>query len=1250
MFGGLEVKGPDKKKEDASSVSKAAAPAASSSSAFSFMTSPSSPAHAEPAPSSGFSFLSSQPEPAKSRDSQDPAPNPTTSAFSFLSSPSRDESEAGGSPVAAPAAELAPPETVPATSSFGFLSNPTPTEPAAPTAPIADTVTGASPVTASGFGFLGGGASTHDTVSTMSRDSPVLSESGPSTDFFGAVNPHQPAGSGVVFGGGAAIGTKKPKKKRSRAAKVGVAANPATGAASAAVSAMTSPRPPTQSISIPEETTPTRHAAVDATRRAEEFMREKLQEESTAIQPATSQSSLPSFAPVQRDPSHDSDDDIMAAAKAAAEEAQNMNRRSLTDRMGLGNSLGGGLGGLFGRKNPSPPGAHMAAAASSNSRPPAPMMESTSASAALTPAERLQKEQEEVKRAMAERQLHMMQHTQPSSDSAETPAASNYEPVAVPSYAPNVISVMSVPAPRRPGAFAAPEPPRHIVVPKPKTATDIFQSMMTDFRSQVVVSMQRVSQLRQQRAALLEERFSATAKERLAVQQKAAAEAQQMTAAESEDFELADRMGAIIDGHERERAELATILKNIGRALKQLEQQKNHVVNAVTKCFASIQAKLKTFQAEQESKDSEDAAESLRRFSTTSRTMSAENERLQQDLKHIEKDETLVSEERKELEEAISEQSGTFEKLRDEAKTKLEEVDEEIEELRKQLAAKQAVAAGLRTEAAGHDEAVLRVRVKFARQLTRVQKKESTIRDNKEEWELEKTAYDRHHEAHESQVKTHSEALLARDQLLDALNKEVEMADTFESIVAKEIGFEAGTEAGELDDDLTLLQAEVVRCEAAVGEAKEILQVASSSLAGLEEEVKSLEFRIPELEEIKKTAATQRDFKAAGKASKEIKEATSRLKEVEEQLTSEAEERKAVSEVELGVLQVELQQKRTLANKKEKVSGLATMQRLADNVKRLIATKQSVCGNASENTIQGVGALVLDGQIKALRIEGQTYGDKFGGWTELMAEIGADDEVAETPAEQSVDAEEPVKEADTFREEVIAPPVESSPVEPEPQASKAEKMGAFRELTARLKELEDALEKAAANEEYEEAAELDDQLQQLLLDLGSLDLTEQDMDEALLEPVETVPSADLEADKQEEEATEVEEAPVEKEKTGAATEEEEPTEEEAPAEEVEAEAAEEEEEPAEEAEAEAAEEEEEPAEEEAPVEKEDLPADAADEAEEEVADVEKEEDSGDANSATEQTDQPLENGSEDNDTAVNGDEAVENNGDVELED
>lgn len=935
--------------------------------------------------------------------------------------------------------------------------------------------------------------------------------------------PAAAAGAGIMFGGA----KKGAVKKRTRTAKIGAAAQPVPPP---------HPYPPTPpALPAHEPATTTRHAALAAARKADEFLHEKSKE--TMMTAAAAVERPPSSVTAIRSvPSEE--DDIIAAAKAAAAEAHKLEAQKSAARTHLHHGgVGGGFGSLFRTRGRSPP-----TTVANSSRSPAVSMSTSSTSLGSTEPDAtfLQKEQEHVKRAMAERQLQMILQQQQQQQTKHSTASDDSEesdPDQPPYY--GGISQPTAIAPVSRSKFPA-SPMRSLMVPqqqqqpklavdvmsapRPKTASDNFHDMLDDFRRQVVTSMNEVTRLRQHRAGLLEERFVTNAKERLAVQQKKQALQYQAAAAASEDFERADLMSATIDRHEREEAEYGAILENIGRAIRELDRQKKAYVDAVTLCFQSMQTKLSAFQKEQESSDTKSAVEALNKYSILSKQLSAEHERLQNDWKHLERDAELVAEERHELEKAISEQSGTYEKLRDLARSKLADVDEEIEELRQQLQAKQAVAASLRTEAAGHDESVLKVRVKFARQLNRVQKKEMTIKDNQDEWESEKKSYETQKQQHERQVQDHSEAMLARDSLLDALAREVEMADTFASIVAKEIGFEvnAGLDEPECDDELAQMQANVVKCEAAVTESRAALKTVETLLNNLVAEVQMLERRIPQLEETKTQAAERRDFKAAGKASKEIKEAMSRLAECHEELKSDAAGRKELAEKELCQLELDLEEARKIANEKERVTGLATMARLADNVKRLVATKERVCGNAVERSVPGVGAFVLDAQIKVLLMEGQTYGDKYGGWTELMAGIYGEDNndkpAAAALASSSTEEGEPVANvgcksvdgAKSAQDTVVEESVDDGKISIE------ERMSMFRHVTQRLKESEEQLEAAVADEDFEKAAELDDVLQQLLAEVQALNMTDEEMelamvssdDPAVVTPAEAAPALD----------------------------------------------------------------------------------------------------------------------------------------------
>lgn len=488
-----------------------------------------------------------------------------SSSFSFISG-------SAPAPVPAPKPELA-------SSGFTFLETPAPEipEPKAPprelTAP------------SSSFGFMSAPASSY---------SPTI----------GRTPDAEPVGSGIVFGGAA---TKKPVKKRTRAQKVGTARTELlapTNVAPPRPSYSTSPPdtspPPNYKSVSPHPTygksaspTPpdlnatmdTKEAALEAARRAEEFMAQKMQETSTPQNSSgyVEDYGAPTTPPAQttvwtRSPE---DDDDYAAAKAAAEEAKAQLAAGRPPTDGL-------VGRFFSRKAPW---------SGSNNNVPGPSQHSLH-STYETPAERMQREQEEIKRAVAERQLAIQQNEVYLPREVKPESPQSVEQPEAPTWGSSISRSSSW---SRPTVPASP--------PAPKTPAEKLEAMLHSFEENVKRAMDRVAQMRDQHKGLLDERLVSLAKERLATQSMAAAEAQQMAAAEAEDYDLADRLAAVIDGYAREKAELTSILDNIGRALAELDSQKNQVVGEVAACFALVKEELQSFQGEQESNDKKDDTE-----------------------------------------------------------------------------------------------------------------------------------------------------------------------------------------------------------------------------------------------------------------------------------------------------------------------------------------------------------------------------------------------------------------------------------------------------------------------------------------------------------------------------------------------------------------------------------------------------------------------------------------------------------------
>uniref|UniRef100_A0A7S2XN44 UVR domain-containing protein n=1 Tax=Attheya septentrionalis TaxID=420275 RepID=A0A7S2XN44_9STRA len=564
-------------------------------------------------------------------------------------------------------------------------------------------------------------------------------------------------------------------------------------------------------------------------------------------------------------------------------------------------------------------------------------------------------------------------------------------------------------------------------------------------------------------------------------------------------------------------------------ALSELESQKKSVVLAVCESFSILQTQLESFQIDQSNMERDDGSEAMERFAATSKVLWAENERLNNEVKHVERDESLVTEERNELESSISEQTSEMEQVRDTASTQLNVVNEEIEELKKLLAEKEAVASELTVQVAEQEASIHRVRTKFSRQLNKIYKKEATVNENRNEWETEKSAYDQMKEEHEATVKSHSEALLAHEDMMSRLQHEIDSSQSMEKVIQKEIQFDNSS----LDDDtntnddvnneeMAKVQAQVVECEAAVDEANQVLVLATGIISGLKEEIRDIDTQIPSLEEAKKSAAVKRDFRAAGKAAKQIKEMMARKETCEEELEFEAADRLKAAQDSLQEVDQALTKQQAIAHEQEKKHGIGCMARLAKKIKRI---EQKRIDSNPENTddscitVTSVGMWVLSEEISALKMEGEALGDKFGGWEAIMEQVEdfVEEDTEEEGSQDSIEEEIVVEEEEQMEEEMDERIEEEEETEnvvvdaADVEETRQEAVEKFKELSFSLQNAEKDLEDAVAEEDFEKAAELDEILQQVQNKIEALGLSSKDLealdnvanhDEEMIQPVQ----------------------------------------------------------------------------------------------------------------------------------------------------
>jgi hypothetical protein len=1123
-------------------VEPAAAPAAAAAfSSFSFLN-PTAPEPATPTPpspaasvTSGFSFMMPDSTTTTATDPavENPAPSSVASSAAAAPSSGFDFMNSMATPAAVAAdAAIAPADGASAAIAAEESIIPTIAE----ETPAAE---GAAPAPSAGFWSLtetplvapSDGSSQAvppampTTVHTRTNSVGSVSSALSAPSVAPTSAPAQTGGliSGVTFGTSSA----KPriKKKKKRAARVGVGANHNDTAAVATTTPVPAPATPTPPVAK-DESKSAHDAAREATNRAEAFMQAKATEDArsapeTTTKRTTTTAAVSSSADFGLNPT-ESTDEVLAAAKEAAEQAKTMQHQQ----------KGKGFMGTFFkgfRASPNAVGMTRSSGSMSNSS-----KHSVGSNSSGNAMDRLAKEQQAMKQAMAKRQLQQQQEQQKSKKDDDddhddddvgfttsvggyTPATaepmeytsvtdtadaitkttisegSAFVPVSLPPPSPQKSSFsFMVPSYGEPAPIVESPLPVAPPVKIDNSPKQIFEHHQKYFSESVNRAMKKVDDARNLKKGLLEERFVALAKDRFATREIEQIEELLQAAIDEEDYEQADELGQKLDAHKREKSEVANMLANNKNALEKLESESTSLGELVVSCFEDLALRLGDLKKKEAASEKKDDNETLTQYASISKQLSTEHARLQQDLKHLERDEQLVGEERKELEDSIKDQTGEIETQKEESSSKLTEVEKEIEELRNALQRKQKEAADLRTSMFGFEDSISKVRVKFSRQLTRVDKKEISLKESRREWEIENQQQKIQKDAHDLQVQTHSDTLLAHEELTKTLESELKLSKEFSQIIPTQLGFmdDEESEAEEKDSDdegsLAQLKANVVKCEGAIDVAKKTLKMASAAIQNLQSELDMLVARIPELETHKKAAAAGRDFKAAGKFSKEIKDATARIKVCEDELNGDTKAKKASAEETLRQLDSEFLEAKNIADAREKLSGEKRMEILAKKIAQLVQEKAERCGESESEgwSVKSVAARVLEGQIMILVAEGQEIGSKYGGWDELMASVDLDDKASASSIKGAAQDPNNLPVDDVEQGDGEANIVDG--------VTSEERVTKIKELLTKCSEMEIEVEEAAAREDFEAAGELQEALDKINVEIEELNITDEE--------------------------------------------------------------------------------------------------------------------------------------------------------------
>ena len=414
----------------------------------------------------------------------------------------------------------------------------------------------------------------------------------------------------------------------------------------------------------------------------------------------------------------------------------------------------------------------------------------------------------------------------------------------------------------------------------------------------------------------------------------------------------------------------------------------------------------------------------------------------------------------------------------------------------------EAEAVTLNTELATHKTSIDNVRNKFARQLGRLEKKQKSVKESRAEWESEKSSIEKEKTAHEALVQAHSEDLLNMDKLLKDIHSELSVAKNFEDIISQQLDVVGDAADGE--DHTSNLDNEVLKHEAAVDEASRNVQLAESAIASLQEEMTSIETRLPILEAEKKAAASKRDFKAAGRASKEIKDALARKEQCEAELAEVALTRREDAKEELLKAIASLDEKKSIAAEKGKELGMKQMAVLKVKIRDLTTIlKDFEASNTDEVSVASVGAFVIESQIRVLVASGETLGAQYGGWDDNAAKSSGD-----------------VVEDETLHS---APTLDSCDEDADEKEITHDIIEQYASLKEEISTLEAAIDKAAEEEDYEAAAELEEKLESARAGIESLGIKSDVLENALsnrtndetTESEQDVPNVEISKDEEE---------------------------------------------------------------------------------------------------------------------------------------
>ncbi|DAZ95092.1 TPA: hypothetical protein N0F65_001694 [Lagenidium giganteum] len=632
--------------------------------------------------------------------------------------------------------------------------------------------------------------------------------------------------------------------------------------------------------------------------------------------------------------------------------------------------------------------------------------------------------------------------------------------------------------------------PRHVEKPQkppspppPATPEEKLLSTLRDFHSAALAFKESVQRQNEDENRILEKKMQLSnqlAQYELDLRE---VEAQQHQACDAEDFEKADALNASINSVRH----CITLTES---DIRKVDSELATFVKAKEKAFAnqlrSTRGTLKELEKFREDQEAEKTAlrNEFKQYEVEeTEQLQFEAERIESEMTHVTANLSHLMSEKSEIDNTIEEQCKDEFATRAQLMDEKAGVEEEVRELERLLRLKQERVREIQgsIDKAEHDIDVVRSR--FARQLKRIADREDTILKTKAEVEgdaeqlkVQKKEFNEKIHSYEADIASISKRIVGiRKEMRVAviLTSVLETQETRreQSLIRKK---QQTAELSSLSDAAAIAEQSFTMLRKQHDELEKSLSIHRNAIA-------SAEAMIPRLEQEKKEAAAQRNFKEAARISKDIKAL--------EKDRATAEEMVEVVEMELQDLkeriskrEVECEQKKAELSNVERQLELATLQELWKEAKHLrsCVRKMEKCkseGVAADNGVdfRSSALLLVNAELDACMMQVTALEKKYD-----TSDPNPDDDESEEDSEEldEDEAMDLVHEHAVPRSSIMGRGDGDESGEIDIDAS-VDGATALEDINSKLSELESLIEKATDNEEYELAARLDEKIESL---------------------------------------------------------------------------------------------------------------------------------------------------------------------------